>query len=510
MAEAFALPTVEAPARWAKVVDHTRCIGCHACSVACKSENDVPLGVHRTYVKYVEVGRFPATRRAFQVTRCNQCEHPPCVAICPTAAMFRRADGIVDFDKSTCIGCKACMAACPYDAIFINPDDHAAEKCNLCAHRIEIGLEPACVVACPTEAILVGDLGDPSSRVAALAARGAAAVRRAEKGTRPRLFYLGAHDATLNPLAARRPAGGLFLWSEQGPGTAADETSRESALASDVVLAYDIPRRVPWDWRVSVSTWTKGVAAGAYLAPLLLLALGWLQPGNPLWQWVAPIVAASFVALTGLVLIADLERPARAYLLLTRAQSGSWLVRGAAILCAYALVLALHLAGSLTMNGALQRAMIGPGLVLAVLTAVYTAYLMAQASGRDLWQSPLLPVHFAVQALLAGSACLVVTSLWLDPGVARPLARAAAGACVAHLLLVLAGATVPQPTAHATLAARAMTRGRFARVFWIGVALVGVGMATPWLGAVAAVSALVGLLAHIHAHVQAGQSVPLA
>jgi len=87
------------PIQWAKVIDHTRCIGCHACTTACKSENLVPLSVTRTYVKHVDIGVFPQARRAHQVTRCNQCAHAPCVTACPTAAMFKRADGIVDFDK---------------------------------------------------------------------------------------------------------------------------------------------------------------------------------------------------------------------------------------------------------------------------------------------------------------------------------------------------------------------------------------------------------------------------
>src|SRR5438874_12596981 len=91
-----------AQVRWAKLIDHTRCIGCHACSTACKSENEVPLGVHRTYVKYAEVGAFPEVKRHFQVTRCNQCDDAPCVEICPTAAMYRRRDGTDDVDQSIC------------------------------------------------------------------------------------------------------------------------------------------------------------------------------------------------------------------------------------------------------------------------------------------------------------------------------------------------------------------------------------------------------------------------
>ena len=104
------------PVQWAKVIDNASCIGCHACTTACKSENEVPLSVTRTYVKYVDVGIFPQTQRAFQVTRCNQCADAPCTTACPTRAMYRRDDGIVDFDKSICIGCKACIAACPQAA----------------------------------------------------------------------------------------------------------------------------------------------------------------------------------------------------------------------------------------------------------------------------------------------------------------------------------------------------------------------------------------------------------
>jgi Fe-S-cluster-containing dehydrogenase component len=246
-----------APIQWAKVIDHTRCIGCHACTTACKSENVVPISVTRTYVKHVDVGVFPQARRAHQVTRCNQCAHAPCVTACPTAAMFKRSDGIVDFDKSICIGCKACMAACPYDAIFINPEDHSAEKCNFCAHRIDVGLEPACVIVCPTQAILVGDMNDSDSYVAQIINRESVAVRRPEKETLPKLFYKGAHQATLDPLAARRPEGGLFMWSEQqeSAGTVVSGNPHYTNSSAAALLSYDVAHSIPWDWRVSLYYW---------------------------------------------------------------------------------------------------------------------------------------------------------------------------------------------------------------------------------------------------------------
>src|SRR6476646_6379520 len=147
------------------LIRNDRCIGCHACSTACKSENEVPLGVNRTWVKYVETGAFPNNRRHFQVTRCNHCANQPCVRICQVSAMYQRDDGIVEFNPDACIGCKACLQACPYDAIYIDPDSGTAAKCHYCAHRTDVGLEPACVVVCPVHAILAGDLNDRNSEI---------------------------------------------------------------------------------------------------------------------------------------------------------------------------------------------------------------------------------------------------------------------------------------------------------------------------------------------------------
>ena len=495
--------------RWAKVIDHSRCIGCHACTTACKSENEVPLGVTRTYVKYVDAGHFPRTRRAFQVTRCNQCEVAPCTTACPTSAMFRRPDGIVDFDKEACIGCKACIAACPYDAIFINPEDHSAEKCNFCAHRLDVGLEPACVVVCPTEAILVGDLNDPLAKVTEMVHEDALTVRRPEKETRPKLFYKGARQATLDPLAAARPEGGLFMWSEQGGG-AGQVTSGHPGwgnTSAGAVLSYDVPHHAPWDARVSLYTWTKSIAAGAYLVPLLLILFGALSWTDPLWLFGAPLLSMVFLVLTTVLLIWDLEHPGRFHYILLRPQWRSWLVRGGFVLAGFGAVLAAHLGAAWAGASGGVRVLALAGVPLAAMTAVYTAYLFAQAKARDLWQNPLLPPHFLVQALLAGAAALYPLAA---PGAQALLATVFAGATAAHLLLVLGEVTITHGTAHAHLAVRELVRGRFAGWFRAGVLLGVAGLAAPWMGLPALLAGLLGLLAYEHAYVQAGQAVPLS
>jgi Fe-S-cluster-containing dehydrogenase component/Ni/Fe-hydrogenase subunit HybB-like protein len=537
------------PVQWAKVIDHTRCIGCHACTTACKSENVVPIGVTRTYVKHVDVGVFPQVRRAHQVTRCNQCAHAPCVTACPTAAMFKRADGIVDFDKSICIGCKACMAACPYDAIFINPEDHSAEKCNFCAHRIDVGLEPACVVVCPTQAILIGDMNDQTSYVAQIINREAVNVRRPEKETLPKLFYKGAHQATLDPLAARRPEAGLFMWSEQRQSSehvvSGNPTFSNTSAAA--LLSYDVAHSIPWDWRVSLYTWTKGIASGVYLVAALLVLFGFMRLGDPLLVSIAPIISGVFLAITGGLLLWDLEHPARFYMIFARPQWQSWLVKGAFIIAGYSLVLAAHfLSIALAISNyelafSVLRWLIIPGIVLSALTAVYTAYLFAQAKARDLWQSPLLPPHLLTQALLLGSAILLPFAVWGEsarpsgigflsfPSVVFPLLWIFAITSVLHLLMVCGELTLTHATAHTRMAIWEMTRGRYRRYFWVGLLLSLLGGALPALvlagylpitSGITIVSpavavggtplALIGLMLYEHAYVQAGQSVPLA
>src|SRR3989441_6635968 len=241
--------------KYAFVIDQRKCIGCHACTVACKAEHDVPIGVYRTWVKYIERGEFPNSRRYFLVNRCNHCDDAPCVTICPTRALYKRHDGIVDFDSSRCIGCKSCMQACPYDALYIDPYSHTAAKCNYCAHRTEVGLEPACVVVCPEQAIIAGDMHNPNTEIARIIAREPVRTRKPEQGTGPNVYYLGADASALVP-ELQAPAEG-YLWAErpreevdlvrmvaavQNPGGA-------GALGRPV---YDAPHQVrPWGWKVA-------------------------------------------------------------------------------------------------------------------------------------------------------------------------------------------------------------------------------------------------------------------
>ena len=170
------------------LLDLRKCIGCNTCAVACKSENNVPLGVWRSWVKKVEKGEFPHTRELFLPLVCNNCEQPICVTVCPVAASIQRSDGIVYIDPHRC---RYCMAACPYGVRYINPVTGVAEKCYWCHHRVDAGLKPACVEACPTQAIIFGDLNEQNSEIAQAVSENAVQVIKPEMGTEPHTFYIG-------------------------------------------------------------------------------------------------------------------------------------------------------------------------------------------------------------------------------------------------------------------------------------------------------------------------------
>lgn len=517
---------------WAKVIDQRKCIGCHACTIACKSENQVPLGVTRTFVKQVEVGKFPAVRRHFQVTRCNQCDNPPCVTACPVSAMYRRSDGIVDFNRDTCIGCKACIAACPYDAIYIDPESHSAEKCNFCSHRIDIGLQPACVVVCPTQAIVVGDMADSGSNVSQLIAQEKSVVRRPEKGSLPKLFYVQGNEAVLNPLGAisqrsfasaerQDKLNGPFGASSTmgGPGTVRSRSGYPAQSAAAAMVVYQNESKAPWDWRVSAYTWTKSIAAGVFLIASLGAALFGVGDSTSEWDVVVALVSIFFLAATGIFLVADLSHPKRFYTILLRPQWRSWLARGAFIISGYGLLLMAFLGiWVLETGGGVEFVLRWVGIFFAAATAVYTAFLLGQSKGRDLWQNPLLPAHFLVQAGVAGAAVLLLLGIpFVLPDSDMLWFRwALVVSLTGHLFLGISELVMPHPTEEGALSAKNMIYGAWAAHFWVGLALAPISLAVVVfvpsdIGlAVGCFLALASPLLYEHAYIQAGQSLSLS
>lgn len=177
-------------ARYGMVIDTRRCVGCHACVISCFMENSVPEGYTRDWITEITTGRFPDLHTEIYSTRCNHCSDAPCVTVCPTGASYIDEDtGIVLVDHEKCTGCKACIAACPYDARFIHPEGYA-DKCTFCHHRVVEGLDTACAATCPTKAINFGDLEDPHGELRALLDGRRVKTLKPQAGTRPNLFFL--------------------------------------------------------------------------------------------------------------------------------------------------------------------------------------------------------------------------------------------------------------------------------------------------------------------------------
>ncbi len=199
--------------RYGMVIDLSRCVGCQACTVACKQKNGTPPGIFWGRVLVSEQGKFPNARLQFKPILCMHCDKPPCEKVCPTGATAKQANGIVTVDQDKCIGCRYCMVACPYDARAFNYSSpapqyagqkltvfeqaHAAEhpegkvgKCDFCADRLQAGLLPKCVETCPAKARFFGNLDDPQSEVAQLIAKRGGYQMLAELGTGPSVYYL--------------------------------------------------------------------------------------------------------------------------------------------------------------------------------------------------------------------------------------------------------------------------------------------------------------------------------
>lgn len=218
-----ALQKPMAQRRWVMVIDLRKCVGCHACTIACVVENKLPPGVVYRPVLEEEIGTYPHVTRRFLPRPCLQCEHPPCVPVCPVYATWKRPDGIVVIDYDACIGCRYCITACPYGARSFDFGEHYtdatpalapceqapnfeyhrqwkregtaspignARKCHFCLHRIERGLLPQCVTSCIGRATYFGDANDSEALVSELIGKPNVMRLKEELGTEPRVYYL--------------------------------------------------------------------------------------------------------------------------------------------------------------------------------------------------------------------------------------------------------------------------------------------------------------------------------
>ena len=233
--------------RWAMVMDLRKCIGCRACTVACKSENDVSLGRFRTVIQERTYGTFPDTKKVFLPIMCNHCEGkeedkvPPCVKACPEypgerltymtpdgqkiryrgGATYKRPDGLILIDKELCIGCGKCIDGCPYGVRSFDPfvkagkkpEKQAVDKCDFCKQRLDNGIEPACVNTCQGKARIFGDLNDPESEVSKLVKehglKNPDNVLLPEEGTRPNVFYIDPDNVLKAAYTKQREKGNL-------------------------------------------------------------------------------------------------------------------------------------------------------------------------------------------------------------------------------------------------------------------------------------------------------------
>ena len=499
-------------------IDLRKCIGCHACTIACKAEHQIPVGTHRCWVKTVEKGTFPDARRFFFPVLCNQCDDAPCARICPTNALFKRRDGIVDLHGDSCIGCRACMEACPYDQLFIDPDTHTAEKCNFCANRVENKLLPSCVSVCPTECRIFGDLDDPASEVAKIVQREAFMVRKPEKGTGPKVFYLGAEESVIRPEASVRPLyykeGQVHLRPLGAPMPDPDDTGAPR-------VDYDIPHGKPWGIDMVLYLLFKAISTGAMLVAAIVWMLGY---GGTLLSIAAPALSLVFVTLTAVVLIVDLERPERFYYILTRSNWRSWMVWGAYFLAAHGAISAVWLAAGWFGYESVINVLTVPAVVVGILATSYTGFLFAQGLGRDLWQGPSAAVDLIAQSGVAGSASLLAAAVLMGDAddVVPLLGGILAAGIAAHLVILLFEHLLsPSPTRHHELAVHTITRGAYSKLFW-GAAIAGGGVLpvvmlltfgvtfSSALTCIVALLALAGGAAWEYIWVEAGQSVPLS
>jgi formate-dependent nitrite reductase membrane component NrfD len=414
-----------------------------------------------------------------------------------------------------------------------------------------VGREPACVTVCPEHAIIAGDMHNSETEIAQLLARQQVKVRKPEKGTKPNLFYIDADEASLNPEATAKSGPGLWNSQARGVGHYAKAAEKMIGTNNDLDLlqmtidnemqaayqtkdsenpnyidvlngkarrVYDTPDKgILWGWEVSAYVVTKAIAAGAFLIPFLATLLGYeLSSTTKLWSAGLSLV---FLALTGLFLVMDLDRPDRFLNVLLRPQWNSWLVRGGYTITIFGLLVTVWGANTWLDLGIPEKPMMWVTAVFAVMLAIYTAFLFAQAKGRDFWQSPSLALHMLVHSVMAGAAAFALVALitgtesWMSI-----IGNTLIIVLIVNLFTMVTELTMTHPSTSAHTVVEMILKGRYKNLFWFGTVILGnilplallIFVPSATMLAVAAALILIGIYATEKIWVEAPQRIPLA
>ncbi len=392
--------------RWGMVIDLNRCVGCQTCVAACKHENATPPGVQWRKVLDIELGTFPDVQRLFMVTGCQHCEEPPCVPVCPTGATQRRPDGLVTMDYDRCIGCAACVVACPYQArdLVGSPASYyggeltaqeravthderidVATKCTFCVDRLDAGLEagltpgvdpaatPACAASCIASAIHFGDFAEPNSNVSSLVRDNKSFRMHEELGTEPRIRYLYELPTT--------------------PGR--DAETNETAATSEPLAGR---QQTYWDWKGAMNFVCGGLASGfAVMAFLFEVQRDSNDPS------ILFLIAAVIMAVGLGSLLFKIGRPTRALYAALRPGS-SWMTRELWVAAMFFPLVVL----SLLTREPWAHYLIG---LVAVLFLICQARILYACRGIPAWRAPQIPWLLAMTGLLEGTALYAVVEL---------------------------------------------------------------------------------------------------
>ena len=412
---------------------------------------------------------------------------------------------------------------------------------------------------CPEHAIISGDMEDETTEIAQLLARQAVNVRKPEKGTLPNLFYIGADEVSLNPTAT--PKTGEYLWSTQTTGvghfakeaeklafsngdviTSLLETEKQYSSAGEIAKngpqksielimgksarggeakrVYDTPDKgILWGWEVSAYVFTKAIAAGAFLVPFIALLFGWARPDTEIAWWSYGL-GLFFLTATGILLIMDLDQPKRFFYVLLRPHWGSWLVKGGYAITTYGGLLTALGATLYFGWDALYTGLSWVTAIVAAIVAIYTAFLFAQAKGRDFWQSPTLAIHMLVHSLMAGAAAFAIIALFIDATTdwMTYLRYLLYGTIAMNLVTMLFELTTTHPTVDAGRVSDMITKGQYSKLFYGGVVLLGniipvillmMSANNPMLMATVGALVLLGIYFTEHIWVEAPQRISL-